>query len=118
MARRENLDKGGSENTAAVDSIVTRLFYKNSTCSQREVDEFFRNKPTLTIHHVGKILDGSVGMRKRRRIAVLKKIHLVHITDELRRLYQGSQKLNSFQITSLVYCLQAITKDDAQTSGV
>ena len=118
MARRDNLNKGGADNNISSDGIVTGLFSRDSTCSQREVDEFFRNKPTLTVRHVGVILESSVGMKKRRRVDVLKKIHLEHITDELRRLHQGSQKLNAFEITSLAYGLQATTKDDAQTSGV
>ena len=101
-----------------VDEVVAKLFCKGSRCSQREVDEFFRNKPMLTISNVGEILDSSVGLQKRSRIDVLKKIHLVHITDELRRLRQGSQKPNAFQITAMVRSLQVTTRDDAQTSGV
>jgi hypothetical protein len=102
---------------AGADDVVSRLFYKGSTCSQSEIDEFIRNKPTLTIRHVGAFLDSSVHMKKR-RIVVLTKIHLVHITNELRRLHQEGRELNSFGITALVYCLQATVKDDALTSGM
>jgi hypothetical protein len=100
------------------DDVVQRLFSKDSTCSQSEVDEFFRDKLTLTVNHVGTVLDGPVGMKKRRRIDVLKKIHLVHITNELRKSHQEKRELKSFGVAALVYCLQATTKDDAQTSGM
>jgi hypothetical protein len=100
------------------DDVVKRLFSKDSTCRQSEIDEFFRSKPTLTVNNVGKILDSSVGMKKR-RIDVLKKIHLVYVTNELRRLRQCSpKKPNAFEIAALVYCLQATTSDDAETSGM
>ena len=96
---------------------VKELFSKGSIATQSEIDEFFRNKPTLTLNHVGTILDGSVSMRKKRRLDVLKKQHLVHITSELRRLRQGKEKPNAFQIAALVHCLQTAKVDDAQTSG-
>ena len=97
---------------------VKKLFSRDSIATQSEIDEFFRNKPTLTLHHVGTILDSSVGMRKKKRLDVLKKQHLVHITNELRRLRQGKERPSAFQIAALVHCLQAINKDDAQTSGM
>jgi hypothetical protein len=105
---------------AITDYHVNRLFSKNSTCSQSEIDEFFRNKPTLTLENVGAILNSSVDMQKRRKtpVNVLKKIQLVHVTSELRKLREGLQRFTAFETAALVYCLQATTNDDAQTSGM
>ena len=97
-------------------SFLSQLFSKDSRCRQTEVDDFFRNKPALSTRCVESILDSSVGMQ-RRGVSVLKKTHLVHITNELRRLYQHSHRFEAFGITALVYCLQATVNDDAQTSG-
>jgi hypothetical protein len=116
--KKNSMPSAGRAQRPPAQDAVDELFGKDSNCHQSEVDEFFRSKLTLTMRHVGTILDGSVGMQKRRRIDVLRKIHLVHITNELRRLHQGPQKLNAFLVAALVYCLQATVNDDAQTSGV
>ncbi len=100
----------------SLDAVHNWLFFKDSRCRQSEVDDFFRSKPTLSTSEVESILDSSVGMQ-RRGISVLKKTHLVHITNELRRLHQQSHRLQAFGITALVYCLQATVNDDAQASG-
>ena len=105
-----------SANNASADYFVNKLFSKGSTCSQSQIDEFFRTKPRLTTRHVGTILDSAVGMKKKTRLDVLKMQHLVHITDELRRLRQGSWK--PFETAALVCCLQATSNNDAQTSGM
>ena len=97
--------------------VNNRLFSKDSNCRQSDVDEFFRSKPTLRMPDVGNILESSVRMRKR-RIHVLKRSHLEHVTYELQRLHEGPQKINAFQTAPLLYCIQAISGDDAQTSGL